>query len=131
MQGVLGVICYIDVTGASEENHLRNLEEVLRRLEEHGFRLIRNLASILYPLNRLLQEKQKWEWTNECSEAFKRAKNQLTSSEKLTHYDPKLPTNLAADASAYGIGAVISHELPDGSEKPISFASRTLTTSEK
>ena len=193
LQGVPGVICYIDdilVTGASEEDHLRNLEEVLRRLEEHGFRLkrgkciflaksveylghqidrqgiralpskveaianapqptnvqelrsflgllnyygkfIKNLASILYPLNRLLQEKQKWEWTNECSEAFQTAKNQLTSSEVLTHYDPKLPINLAADASAYGIGAVISHVLPDGSEKPISFASRTLTTSEK
>ena len=63
--------------------------------------------------------------------ALKRAKDQLTSSEVLTHYDPKLPITLAADASAYGIGAVISHVLPDGSERPISFASRTLTSSEK
>ena len=44
---------------------------------------------------------------------------------------PLLPLTLAGDASAYGIGAVISHTMPNGSERPIAFASRTLTTSEK
>ena len=49
----------------------------------------------------------------------------------LVHYDPTLPLTLAGDASAYGIGAVISHILPDGSERPIAFASHSLSTSER
>ena len=47
------------------------------------------------------------------------------------HYDPSLPIVMAADASVYGVGAVVSHVFPDGSERPIAFASRTLTKSEK
>ena len=49
----------------------------------------------------------------------------------MVHYDPSLPITLAGDASAYGVGAVISHTLPDGSEQPIAFASRTLSASEQ
>ena len=47
------------------------------------------------------------------------------------HYNPALPIQLAGDASAYGIGAVIAHVLPDGSERPVAFVSRTLSSSER
>ena len=86
---------------------------------------------MVHPLNQLLQKDAKWTWTPDCAEAFLAAKQALNSSKVLAHYDPSLPITLAGDASAYGIGSVISHVLPDGSEKPIAFASRTLSSSEK
>ena len=49
----------------------------------------------------------------------------------LAHYNPLLPLRLAGDASAYGVGAVISQVTEDGTEQPIAFASRTLSKSEQ
>ena len=49
----------------------------------------------------------------------------------LVHFDPKLDIVLSCDASAYGIGAVLSHRMPDGLEKPVGFVSRTLSAAEK
>ena len=66
-----------------------------------------------------------------CAQAFADAKQALASSHVLVHYDPSLPITLTGDASAYSVGAVISHTLPDGSERPIAFASRSLSTSEQ
>ena len=90
-----------------------------------------NVATILNPLNELLQARRRWVWSVQCEDAFKRAKDLLTSTRVLAHYDPALPIKMAADASPYGIGAVISHVMPDGGEKPVAFASRTLTASER
>ena len=46
-------------------------------------------------------------------------------------FDSKLRLWLAGDASAFGVGAVLSHILSDGSEHPVTFASRALSASER
>ena len=72
-----------------------------------------------------------WKWLTECQETFEYAKSQLTSAPVLAHYDVKRKIKLAADASAYGLGAVISHVFEDESERPIAYASCTLSNAEK
>ena len=70
-------------------------------------------------------------WSPQCEEAFRKARDSLTSSNVLVHYDPKVPVVLECDTSQYGIGAVILHRFPNGNEKPIAYASRSLNLSEK
>ena len=57
------------------------------------------------------------------------AKSSLSAANVLVHY-PELPLVLECDASPYGVGAVISHRFPDGVERPIAYASRSLNAAE-
>ena len=100
-------------------------------LVNYYHRFLPNLATELHPLNELLEKNHKWEWNSACKKAFEKAKSLITTDEVLTHYDPSLRVKLACDASPYGLGAVMSHVMPNGSERPIAYASRTLTTAER
>ncbi len=63
-------------------------------------------------------------------QAFRCAKERLTS-QVLVHYNPSLQIKVAGDASAYGLGVVLSHVMADSSERPVAFALRALTSSEQ
>ena len=53
------------------------------------------------------------------------------SSDLLVHFDPDKEISVCCDASPYGIGAVLAHREDDGSDRPISYASRSLAVAEK
>ncbi|GFT66006.1 uncharacterized protein K02A2.6 [Trichonephila clavipes] len=61
----------------------------------------------------------KFLWSKDCQVAFEQIKKEICSPKILVHYDPSLPLTLASDASPVGIGCVLSHVYPDGSERPI------------
>nr|XP_029723943.1 uncharacterized protein K02A2.6-like [Aedes albopictus] len=94
-------------------------------------RFFDNLSSTLYPLNNLLKDAVDFKWTKECERSFSAVKQQMQSERCLVHYSPELPLVLATDASPYGVGAVLSHVYPDGSERPIQFASQTLNQTQQ
>ena len=79
----------------------------------------------------MIQAISTWNWTEKRDKAFGLAEEKLTLATVLAHYNPKYPLRLAADASSYGLGAVISHIFPNGVERPIAYALRTLTAFER
>ena len=90
-----------------------------------------NMASVLAPLYKLLRKDTPWKWTEAEEKAFCASKDLLTSSALLVHFDPELDLVLMCDASSYGVGAVLAHRMPDGSECPIGYASRSLSASQR
>ena len=177
------------VTGASEEEHVQNAEEVLKRLELAGLRanptkcqsmldevtylghkvtsqgvhttekvravidatapqdvsqlksylglltyyhrFLPNLSTEAAPLYLLLKEGQAWEWKAPQELAFQKTKRLLMDAPVLAHYNVKAPLVVSADASPYGVGAVLSILDELGQQRPVAFASRSLAPAEK
>ena len=95
-------------------------------------KFIQNLPTLLAPLYKLLGKHFSWRWLSEQEQAFQASKELLMSSKLLVHFNPQLPLLLVCDASAYGIGAMLAHNMPDGSEQlqPIGYVSHTLNSAE-
>lgn len=106
------------------------LHSFLGMLNYYGC-FIPDLATILQPFNELLNKEKKSQWSSVCESGFQKAKTLLVSQEVLTHCNPELPLRLVCDASPYGVGTVLSHIMPDVAERPITYASRTLSKAEQ
>lgn len=114
-------------------NNISDLRSFLGMINFYA-KFVKNISSILSPLYHLLKKGVPWEWNNECELSFKKIKSILMSPDVLAHYDPIKPLILTCDASARGIGGVLTQ--PDGgggtgSERPIVYVSRTLQDAEK
>ncbi|XP_026526821.1 uncharacterized protein K02A2.6-like, partial [Notechis scutatus] len=88
-------------------------------------------ATVAEPLHRLLDKKTSWVWGHREERAFQQVKDLLTSDAVLMQYNETLPLTVTCDASPFGVGAILSHVLPNGNEAPIAFFSRTLSKTER
>ena len=91
-----------------------------------------NLATLARPLYQLLATtKQTFQLTKERAQAFKAIKDAVVYAALLVHLDERKPLVLAVGASPYGVGATLMHVFADGSQRPIAFASKTLSKAQR
>ena len=93
-------------------------------------KFVRNFAQVASPLYRLTERNKTWTWNEECEVAFCTLKERLTSAPILAFPNFTQPFILDADASTYGLGAVLAQTI-DGKEQVVAYASRTLTKAER
>ena len=88
-----------------------------------------NVAQLSQPLRSLLSNKHAWCWGPAQLESFSCLKTELVKPTVLTYYNPEADTKVSADASSYGLWAVLL-QLTDSVWKPVSFASRSMSDTE-
>ena len=95
-------------------------------------RFIRDFAHIATPLNKLLQQDEKFTWSNECQQAFDYLKNALTSEPIMLPFpDFSKEFILYTDASNFSIGYILGQKDQDNREHVISYAGRSLQPGER
>ena len=93
-------------------------------------RFIRNFAAIAKPLHHLTEKGVEFLWSHDCQVAFDSLKQSLVQAPMLEYPDPNLPFILDTDASATGVGAVLS-QCVEGVERVVAYYSRVLSKPER
>ena len=100
-------------------------------LVNFSLRFVPNLASITKPLRTLLNQGQKFSWTDDCQQSFTHLKLLVQQAAILAHPDFSLPFRLQIDASNFGLGALLMKENKEGQWQPIAYISRSLVKAEQ
>lgn len=87
---------------------------------------INKLADLTAPLNSLLKKEVSWLWTDLHEKAFEIIKKHICTAPILQNFNSTLPVTIQCDASKDGLGCCL---MQNG--KPVSYASRSLTSAEK
>ena len=90
-----------------------------------------HLADKTKPLRDLLSNKTHWIWEELQEKAFEEVKKEISRSPTLALFDPTKETIVSADASSYGLGAVLLQIQEDGERRPVAYVSRAMTPTEE
>lgn len=90
-----------------------------------------HIATFTEPLRRLTKKNTSFMWSHEQHAAFQKIKDIIVQAETLAYFNQEMPTRLIVDASPVGLGAVLTQRQRNGLYRPIAFASRSLSDTEK
>ena len=93
-------------------------------------RYVQDLAKYTAPLNELLRKENVWSWGQSQMKAFDDVKRIISTTPVLMFYDVDKDTAVCADASGFGLGAVLMQQDETDQWRPVAYASRTLTKAE-
>jgi len=110
-----------------------NLTELRRFLgmTNHLSKFIPNLADRTKALRDLLIKDNEWIWGVPQQKPFEDLNRMVTSSSVLALFNSASYTIVSADASSYGLGAVLLQTQSNGQLKPDAYVSRSMTTAEQ
>ena len=117
------------ITEAPSPKNTTEVKSFIGLVNYYG-KFIKNVSIKLHPLHKLLKKDIPFQWNKNCEKAFNVIKKEIVSEVVLVHFNHDLPITLTCDASNHGVGAVLAHVFPDGTERPIAFASRALNKAE-
>ena len=118
------------ISAAPPPKNVTEVKSFLGMLQFYS-RFLKNLATVIEPLTRLLRKNCVFHWGASQEQAFDCAKKMLQGHSVLVHFDTTKELVLSCDASPYGVGAVLSHIMDDGSERPIAYYSRSMAPAER
>lgn len=99
-------------------------------LVNYSSRLIPQFATLAEPLRCLTRKDSKFVFGPEQKSAFKALKGELANSGTLAYFDKDAPTQVIADASPVGLGAVL-RQCQKGQMVPVCYISRSLSDCER
>ena len=106
----------------------QNVNELRRFLGMVNYmsKFLPHVTDVLHSLYNLIKKDVPWNWSTNEVKAFQHVKEMIGNSPTLSFYDPNKELTLENDASEYGLGSALMQE-----GKPIAFASRALTSTER
>ena len=134
---------YVDANGIrSDPDKVKAIQEMpapqnvsdVRRfmgMVNHLGKFIPNLAELTEPLRNLLSKKNHWLWERAPTDAFDNIKKILASTTVLAHYNHQAETIVSADASSFGVGAVLLQRQDNGDWRPVAYASHSMTETQQ
>ena len=99
-------------------------------LVTYSSRFIPDFATVSAPMRELIKKNVQFTWGDEQQKSFDQLKSLLASADVLGYYDVEAETQVIADASPVGLGAVLVQRYND-EYRVICYASRSLSDVER
>ena len=112
----------LEMTKPTDVAGVRRILETVNYLAK----FLPHLSQISEPLRELTRNGQPFEWDKPHDDAFLEIKKLISMPPVLKYYEPNKDLTLQCDASEHGLGTALIQE-----GKPVAFASRALTHTEK